>query len=121
MRVRATEAKAPDASSAVVHDTGTTMVSAPRWRAAISPARSPATTRPAPSASNGRSPSPSAETSASKGPWLSAQPRSSARVSSDTASVSTGTKVADRPSDTTPAPSAPSTSAMTSRATVECA
>jgi len=95
--------KAPDASMPELEVTGVTTTLAPRKLAAIRPSRSPRSGVPVSSVTRGRSPSPSAETMASS-PCSGAQPFSSRMVSAETASVSTGMKLSERPSGTTRAP-----------------
>ncbi|MNE89948.1 hypothetical protein D3C80_1874150 [compost metagenome] len=93
----------PLASMPELEVTGVTTTPASRKFAVINPIRSPRSGTPFSSASRGRSPSPSAETMASR-PCSGAHFLRSSSVSGETASVSTGMKVSERPSDTTSAP-----------------
>ncbi|MHC2453937.1 hypothetical protein ACVMIX_000578 [Rhizobium leguminosarum] len=94
-RVRLT-AKEPAASMPELEVTGVTTVPAPRKLAATRPSRSPRSGVPVSSATSGRSPSPSVETIASN-LCSDTQRFISVIVSSETASVSTGMKLSERP------------------------
>ena len=119
IRVRSTCLKAPHFSTAVLLLTGVTTTSAPRNCAQRMPTTSPRSQLPASSPISGRSASPSVDRMASK-PYSPAHCRACAMSSCRTASVSIGTKVSARPSESTSAPKASNTSRKRSRATLEC-